>query len=449
MSSIIIWAICICSLLFRLYVYFKGFSFWGDEGALALNLINRNYLELFKGLDYLQVAPPMFLVMSKFLFIDSMRDFILRLIPLVSGIAAIPLFYNFLKDYTRNKKVIWASMFLFGVNLTAIFYCAQFKQYSLELLISVILISVFYKVIFQNSFRWYYSLIILLAPWFSLSSLLITGSYFLIVLFKSRKHLLKIYIPFFLSFVVFYFLSLKSVSSCNYEGMHNWWENGYGFLDFHHPTRLAVRLGELFVSNNCTKIASVSAGGMVLLALINSIVKKNIFIFLPIVLTFAASALQFYPLQARLILFLLPLFVIVIAEYDWKFKNVYLISVCIISMAASTFYLINPYKYYTITDAKKAVQMVERDIKSGEKIILDSTFYNYAYYISDYKNAIILSNPCHSQSSVCEEEFALLPDGKYYLLLKDSSVELPSSIKVIKEYELHSTLIYFKKGFGL
>ena len=39
-------------IFLRLYAYFNGLSFWGDEAALALNIMNKSYLELFKGLDY-------------------------------------------------------------------------------------------------------------------------------------------------------------------------------------------------------------------------------------------------------------------------------------------------------------------------------------------------------------------------------------------------------------
>ena len=88
--------IILLGIILRLFAYFNGLSFWGDEAALALNVINKSYLELFKGLDYLQVAPPIFLVMSKFIMLDSLRDFSLRLIPLVSGIISLPLFYKFI-----------------------------------------------------------------------------------------------------------------------------------------------------------------------------------------------------------------------------------------------------------------------------------------------------------------------------------------------------------------
>ena len=89
-------------------------------------------------------------------------------------------------------------------------------------------------------------MLIAIAPWFSLSSLFIIGSYFLVMLIKNPGAVLKTYIPFFISFLLFYFLSLRYVSSCNYDGMYNWWQNGYGFADLRHPLRIVLRFGELF-----------------------------------------------------------------------------------------------------------------------------------------------------------------------------------------------------------
>lgn len=236
--------IIVFGIILRLFAYFRGISFWGDEAALALNVLEHSYSGLFKGLDYLQVAPPMFLVMSKILIIDNLRDF--TLLPDTSGLRNSMLFRSFIKFVSmlsKNKVVITVSTFLFSFNMTAILYCAQFKQYSLELFTSVLLLIIFYKLIFEKEFKWHYSLLIAIAPWFSLSSLFIIGSYFLVVLIKNPRAVLKTYIPFFISFLLFYFLSLRYVSSCNYDGMYNWWQNGYGFADLRHPLRIVLRFG--------------------------------------------------------------------------------------------------------------------------------------------------------------------------------------------------------------
>lgn len=64
----------------------RGFL-WFDEVKLAINIQNRTYLQLFQSLDHGQIAPPLFLVSTKFLvsiFGDNERVF--RLLPYLASI---------------------------------------------------------------------------------------------------------------------------------------------------------------------------------------------------------------------------------------------------------------------------------------------------------------------------------------------------------------------------
>ncbi len=452
-------AIVFLGILIRCFAYFRNLPFWSDEAALALNIMNKTYLELFKGLDYLQVAPPMFLVMSKFLLetvnpvYDCMRDILLRQISVISGIASIPLFYYLIKLITKNKKEILTGLFLFTFNTTTILYCAQFKQYSFELLISIILMIIFYKIIFEDKDKWYYSLFIALAPWFSLSSLLIIGSYFLMLVWQKPKQTIKLYLPFFVSFLLFYIFSLKPVSAYNYEGMYNCWRDGvgYGFVSLAHPTRIAIRFGGLF---SFDKITAECIGFFMLLVAFCSIfplnknkLNKKLYLWLPIFMTFLASAIKLYPIEARLILFLYPLFIIAISEYNLRFRSAILTIACAISLITSVYYTINPYKFYT--SSAEAAFYAQRNLKPDEFIILGNTLQKYAYYyyIKSKNQVVHLKNGCNEVFlEACNQEIEALPDGIYYLILKnDPEKQLTSKVKVLDKYKRYSTVIKFKK----
>jgi hypothetical protein len=124
----------------RLWQYFANTSFWIDEIALAENVLRlplRALLTEPLALD--QVAPPGFLALSKGsagLFGPS--EMALRLVPMLSGLAALALFPILSRRFQRP----WIAVFgtgLFAVAPTLIEYSGEFKQYSTEVAAAVVL----------------------------------------------------------------------------------------------------------------------------------------------------------------------------------------------------------------------------------------------------------------------------------------------------------------------
>ena len=442
-------------ILLRIFVYCRNISFWGDEASIALNLINKSYLELFKGLDYLQVAPPGFLILSKFILnifnpkIDYIRDLLLRFFPFVFSCLSLLVFYKFSKNFIKDKKTLLFASTLFAFNPCAILYAAQLKQYSLELLVSVVLMSLFYRIIITNKIRIADFVLIPLSMWFSLSSLIISASGFIILLFKKSFNFIKLLPAYLLSFVVFYFFSLKSIKQVNYAGMYHWWSTGYGFFDLRHPMRLFIRFGELFsfdkTSAECLGIFFIF---LILFSLIFS--KKfnllsKVFLSLPILITIILSGLSLYPIEARLILFLLPSFSIIIAlNDDWKLRDLLISFFCIASFSASIYYSINPYKFYT--SSREVVRWLKNHYDGKSEIILDNSWHRYGYYLQDYNNIRLLNSSCSPYGDLCKSELESLNPGTYYMLVQGNPIDkLPKNIEIKDSYSLYSTILYFKK----
>ena len=442
-------------ILLRIFVYCRNISFWGDEASIALNLMNKSYLELFKGLDYLQVAPPGFLILSKFILnifnpkIDYIRDLLLRFFPFVFSCLSLLVFYKFSKKFIKDKKTLLFASTLFAFNPCAILYAAQLKQYSLELLVSVVLMSLFYRIIITNKIRIADFVLIPLSMWFSLSSLIISASGFIILLFKKSFNFIKLLPAYLLSFVVFYFFSLKSIKQVNYAGMYHWWSTGYGFFDLRHPMRLFIRFGELFsfdkTSAECFGIFFIF---LILFSLIFS--KKfnllsKVFLSLPILITIILSGLSLYPIEARLILFLLPSFSIIIAlNDDWKLRDWLISFFCIASFSASIYYSINPYKFYT--SSREVVRWLKNHYDGKSEIILDNSWHRYGYYLQDYNNIRLLNSSCYPYGDLCKSELDSLKPGTYYMLVQGNPIDkLPKNIEIKDSYSLYSTVLYFKK----
>src|SRR5512137_1962180 len=122
----------LAGILLRLRQYLTGRSLWVDEAMLALNIVNRNFAELFKPLDYDQGAPLGFLLVEKlFNLLLGRSEYGLRLFPLLVGILSIWLFYRLLKRVTTGAGMI-AALALFVFNPRLIYYSSEVKQYIVD-----------------------------------------------------------------------------------------------------------------------------------------------------------------------------------------------------------------------------------------------------------------------------------------------------------------------------
>ena len=68
-------------VLFRVLFFSYARPFWNDECALALNLLNRNFIQLFAPLDFSQVTPPLYASCVSFVLyfqnnMKSLSDFL-------------------------------------------------------------------------------------------------------------------------------------------------------------------------------------------------------------------------------------------------------------------------------------------------------------------------------------------------------------------------------------
>lgn len=439
----------------RLYFYLKALPVWADEARLGVNIIDLSYRDLLGGLEWMQVAPPFFLLIEKLLLnlfkpvSDTSFALVLRFFPFLCGISVIPFFYYFLKNITQNRTVILFSMFIFVFSPITILYCAQIKQYSLELLYSTILLTLFYRVIFKNKSLFPAAIAIIFSPWFSLSSFFISSSIFLAMILKGQfKKFFTVMIPFFASVLIFYLISLAPVMSTNYTGMENFWNSGYGFLDIKHPLRILLRFAEYWTYY---KPAAFIAGAIVVFSWIIFLISKKdwlfkLYIFTPIAAVITASCLKFYPVPARLILFLFPLIAYMIGDLEIKFKNIILLIICSASFLISIYYVTNPWVFNT--SSKDIVKFIEKNYSPSEKIVLADYPADYLYYIKIEKlpNPIIsLKEDCRLEQAECQKEFAKISSGRYLVVVHPEAEEILEGYSVLDKFEGYSNCLYISK----
>ena len=317
-----IWFIIFLGIILRLRQYFGDRSLWLDESALALNIINSSYAQLLKPLAFNQAAPIGFLLLEKWITLNfGIKEYALRFIPFISGIASIFLFYKAAKLFLEQEASILA-LFFFSICNPAIFYSSDIKPYSLDLALSLFIIILLRKYIDTMKISFFEALSLGLASaviiWFSYPSIfLLAGAGTTLILYsykeKNWEKLKRLLIPLFLvgtSFLLFYWFSLKS-SSQNPELLHYWkagfppvsfnssdffWYLNRFFQTFYYPVGLIftglasffflVGLISIFYSNR----------------------KNFFFLFLPLVFTLIASLMHKYPINGRLLLFAVPIF---------------------------------------------------------------------------------------------------------------------------------------------
>ncbi len=133
---ILIFAIIICAIVFRVEALRIRESWW-DEAALAYNFVeNEGILWTFKPLAHFQMAPPLFLILTKFVTsIFQGTEWSYRIIPFLSSIISIPVFYILSTKFLTQKRAVIFANFLYAVNFALIRWATEFKQYSGDILI--------------------------------------------------------------------------------------------------------------------------------------------------------------------------------------------------------------------------------------------------------------------------------------------------------------------------
>lgn len=312
----------------RILQYLYNRSLTGDEAALALNLIHRSYSELLQPLDYQQVAPVGFLVLMR-LVIDLIgtSEYALRLVPLVAGLASLVVFYSIARIIlSRTAKVI--ALALFSLYSDLIYYSAEAKQYSMDVLLTLVLTVIGLHILHSQltPLRGLgFAAIGAVFIWFSHPALFtLTGlaATMLVISWRSgeRKPVIMLGIVgliWLVSFVLFYLVSLRSVTGNDY--LIDFWARG--FIPF--PPRslkdvlwLPLRFFDTFRTAFLYPLPGVAAFAF-LVGCFALYMRCKVYLFLilaPALFTLLAACLHQYPFLGRMILFLTPALLILMAE---------------------------------------------------------------------------------------------------------------------------------------
>jgi len=338
------WSIVVLGVFLRLRQYFVNRSLWIDEASLALNIINRSFNELTLTLDYDQGAPIGFLFIEKLLvLIFGNQEYILRLFPLISGIVSTYLVYRIASEYF-GKFGIFAAL-LFSISEWMVYYSSELKQYSSDVMISLLLISLSLSYLKseknkQNAI--FLGIVGFFAIWISHPSIFILPVIvFLLVTEKWIKKdysqlswLLGMAMIWLVTFLTTYMISLNNL--VGNENLQDYWRDNFApfppwenllwyknifisLLPQITPSfwsEVIPMLNWAYLREAC--LVLILLGAITLLIRDKQLAALVIF---PLVLAFVASALRKYPITDRFLYFWYPSLFLIMAE---GFKGIYL-----------------------------------------------------------------------------------------------------------------------------
>ena len=402
-------------IFLRTLFYFYDRPFWLDEASIAINMLEKGYLDYFKPLERLQVAPPLSLVFSKLLLhIIPDYEMAFHFMPFVAGILSVLVFFKLAEKVLVRKISVIVALFMFAINYRLCYYAQEFKPYGLDVLAEYAILLSYFSLDFKNASVKKligFSLLYSIGMWFAHATLFAGTVVFLLVLIKSdmfkgfKIHwktvgkYLALTLPFTLSFITLFLL--QYLYNTNTEGFYTWWnKRGFFYKDFSNAVPLFNRnFNFFFTFSPLGRIAGYTLLGLGTVLCLKNIFKEKCFlIFMPIFLALFLSYMRLYPFGDRVVAYIIPAFILLMCKsLDILFISKwvrYPMTVFVLGIVffASSAEAVNTYrslilKEFYFEDAEKPLLLAKKLMKPGDVLFINSynspfTFYTKAHNLN-------------------------------------------------------------------
>ena len=242
-------------------------------------ILNKNYIELFQPLRFVQVAPPAFLILIKFIvnLLHAQNniwfcDLVMRTIPLIIGLT-IPIIFYFLSTKLLNSKLaIIIGLLFFTLNPILINYSYELKPYIIDVLCTICILIVFLNIDLNNkkpSKLFYIGILLSIMPWFSFTSAIVLFAGFTIMSFyrENPKNYLILSFPVLISVFLYLRLFIMNNYLANKDGMFAYWSGNFIEKNLSNLTSLNIHNMQYFFED----IPHLSYSIVTLLAIIGFI----------------------------------------------------------------------------------------------------------------------------------------------------------------------------------
>lgn len=428
-------AILAVGLILRTYQHFMGRSLWGDECHFALNFIKYGFWDLTKPLDHIQAGPILFLWGVKAIAeVFGYTEVVLRSLTWFSCILTLPLFYFVSLHFTQKKIAALLAFFLFSVNVSLIYFSSELKPYGID--VSAYLLIV-YLTLSNNSFVSKYRHTFLAVG--GVLSILLSNTAFIIVFcsavyliynwYIQKKVIAKDIMVMALWGVVFianYLIFIHDHPSTVYQRIN------YSFTfvprDIFSQEFISYfdeRLNEIFFSMLLYIWKAYYISYFIVIAFVIStvrmVVKRQFALFLftwvPILITLTLSFMHIYPFWYRLILFLVPAFLILLSYgtyliAEFLARKMHFLAGAALFFVCTFFYTKENFANFPLwpLEVKPALDWVNDNVTDDMHLYMSTPDNAYKYYLFRnyvshpvYKSAVFNLNAQEYYGMVLEE----------------------------------------------
>jgi hypothetical protein len=389
------YSIIASGIFFALYQVFNR-SLWNDESALALNIINKGFIELLKPLEHGQVAPIGFLFIEKLSTLALGRnDVALRVPPVVCFLASIPLYYGCVNRLSQNKQLALFGAGLFSISNFLLRYSSEVKQYSADLLCALMLMY-FCLPLQKNKNLFLCAFAGSMAVWFSNISVVLLctlGMYLLyaeVYIHKNVKSLF-VFVSWAVSFSMYYIYFIYDHPLREY--MQTYWQEAFLPLS---PLSLDFYI---FLIKAGREVLDLLGFGpfwffpcLIVCFAIGGLIQDRKYRLLylclfPIFLHLLLSGLRLYPFASRFLLYATPLVIFLFSFGIYELlvltqkRAPFLPQVVLLIPALAMFYPVYLDYPRKIEEIKNSLIYMETNLSQGDLIyVYEGAITSFEYY---------------------------------------------------------------------
>ncbi len=434
--SHLIVAAVIFGILMRLAHFGIGRMLWLDEATIAINFVISDGTDYFEALEFRQIAPPIWMMVSDSLWtFTGSFEYGARLPSLLAGLAAFILFWRLVRE-RFSSPVVLVAVFVFAVSYMPVYYSAEIKPYVFDILFSTIVLiqglRLFEKDDWPISDSLWLGVAFVLTGSFAMSAPMIIGGFGGLLGLKalverrwSAAAILAISAA--IAGAIYIVAALSAFQTqIDQAGLD---QGGVGhYFNRHFAPFPPTSLGDLawyveIVQDTLTPMVGRESNyAYVVLMLFGSLVVarqswwKVAFILAPIVVGFALSAVHIYPIMARLSLYVFPIALLLaafalekmISELPRRVNWVVFASILLLSVGSVTW-----HRYYNTfnpsvspKDISEEMRTIADNIRPDEILVVSAwslpTFllYRQAYELDQINWAVADRATCFFQPPI-------------------------------------------------